>query len=224
MDPVRVLLVDDQELFADGLRAILESHPRLRVVGYARDGRDAVERALALKPDVILMDIKMPHMDGVQATAEIKRLRPEFRIVFLTTFDEDEYVFAGMKAGASGYVLKDSPAADMLRAVEVAARGGVYLSPLVAARVVAEFVRVSGHDVAAATQEPAEEVPAEGHLTDREIEVLRLLAGGKSNREIAHALYIAEGTVKNHVSNIYRKLDARDRTQALLLAQQHRLV
>jgi DNA-binding NarL/FixJ family response regulator len=207
--PVRVLLVDDQALFREALATLLEVRAEMEVVGEAGDGAAALEQAALLRPDVVLMDLHMPVLDGIAATRRLKAERPEVRVLALTTFDDDEDVFAALRAGAVGYLLKDVSSDRLVEAVLAAARGESVLQPSVAAKVVARFAQLP--DDAAPRPQPLV-VP----LSDRELEVLRLLADGGSNREIATALFLAEGTVKNHVTNVLAKLGARDRTQAAL--------
>jgi DNA-binding NarL/FixJ family response regulator len=207
--PVRVLLVDDQALFREALATLLEVRAEMEVVGEAGDGAAALEQAALLRPDVVLMDLHMPVLDGIAPTRRFKAERPEVRVLALTTFDDDEDVFAALRAGAVGYLLKDVSSDRLVEAVLAAARGESVLQPSVAAKVVARFAQLP--DDAAPRPQPLV-VP----LSDRELEVLRLLADGGSNREIATALFLAEGTVKNHVTNVLAKLGARDRTQAAL--------
>lgn len=203
---IRLLLADDQVLFRQGLRTILESEPDFEVVGEAGDGLEAVELARARQPDVILMDIRMPRMDGVEATGRIREAGGA-QIVILSTYDDDELVFEALRVGAAGYLLKDFPAEELVKAIRTVHHGGgVLIPPPIAAKVVAELRRSHG---ATAPREP---------LTAREEEVLGLVARGLSNREIAQTLHLSEGTVKNALSRIYAKLGARDRTQAALWA------
>lgn len=211
---IRVLLVDDQRLFREALGTLLAAQPTLVLVGEASDGEEALRLAHQHQPDVILMDVQMPVLDGVAATRRLRAELPACRVILLTVFDDDEYVLEGLRAGAVGYLLKDASSARLLEAIDAAARGEAFLQPSVAAKVVAQFASGGGIPQSSLT-EP---------LTAREIEILRLLAKGHSNREIADALVLAEGTVKNHVTNILGKLDVRDRTQAVLKAQQLRLV
>lgn len=213
MSPIRILLVDDQALFREGLRTLLSLQPDLEVVGEAGNGEEALRLAARLRPDVILMDLQMPVLDGVESTRRLRAAHPECRVIVLTTFDDDEYVFEGLRAGAIGYLLKDTPSARLLEAIRAAARGESFLQPSIAAKVVAEFSRL-------ADQAPPRPQPLADPLSEREVEVLRLLASGASNREIAAALVITEGTVKNHVTNILSKLGVSDRTQAALKARE----
>jgi DNA-binding NarL/FixJ family response regulator len=210
--PVRVLLVDDQELFREALATLLLVRPEIEVVGAARDGDDALRQVAALRPDVVLMDLHMPVLDGIAATRRLRVEQPDTRVLALTTFDDDEDVFAALRAGAVGYLLKDVSADRLVEALLAAARGESVLQPSVAARVVARFAQLPD-------DAPPRPQPLVVPLSDREREVLRLLADGASNREIAAALFLAEGTVKNHVTNVLAKLGARDRTQAALRAR-----
>ena len=212
MSAVRVLLVDDQALFREALGTLLDARPEVEVVGEAGDGNQALERAAALAPDVVLMDLHMPVLDGIAATRRLRVEQPGVRVLALTTFDDDEDVFAALRAGALGYLLKDVSSDRLVEAVLSAARGESVLQPSVAAKVVARFAQLD--DAPRSRPQPLV-VP----LSDRELDVLRLLADGRSNREIATALFLAEGTVKNHVTNVLGKLGARDRTQAALRAR-----
>jgi DNA-binding NarL/FixJ family response regulator len=222
---IRVLLVDDQALFREGLRTLLSIRPDLEVVGEAENGREAVEMAAELRPDVILMDLRMPVLNGVAATRQLQAERPECKVIVLTTFDDDEYVFDGLRAGAVGYLLKDVSSDRLVEAIRAAARGETFLEPSIAAKVVAEFTRLSGERRSGGTRPSAtEERPLVEPLSERELEILGVLAAGASNREIAQQLYITEGTVKNHVTNILGKLGVRDRTQAALKARELGLV
>jgi DNA-binding NarL/FixJ family response regulator len=212
MKRIKILLVDDQPLFREGLSTLLSVHPDFEVVGEAANGAEAITLARSLLPLVVLMDLQMPVLDGVAATRRLHEEQPNCRVIVLTTFDDDELVFDGLRAGAVGYLLKDAPSEKLAEAIRVAARGETFLQPSVAAKVVAEFARLSRKTVTTANAviEP---------LSEREIEILRLIAQGASNREIAGTLFLAEGTVKNHVTNILGKLEARDRTQAALKAK-----
>ena len=210
--PVRVLLADDQALFREALATLLEVRPEIEVVGEAADGAEALDRVAGLLPDVVLMDLHMPVLDGIAATRRLRVERPEVRVLALTTFDDDEDVFAALRAGAVGYLLKDVSSARLVEAVHAAARGESVLQPSVAAKVVARFAQLDD------TPRPRLQ-PLVVPLSDRELDVLRLLADGRSNREIAAVLFLAEGTVKNHVTSVLGKLGARDRTQAALRAR-----
>ncbi|WP_410613670.1 response regulator [Amycolatopsis sp. lyj-109] len=212
MTPVRVLLVDDQALFREALATLLATHDGIDVVGEAGNGAEALREAAELAPDVVLMDLRMPVLDGVAATRRLRAEHANVRVIALTTFDDDEDVFAALRAGAVGYLLKDVSSARLVEAVLAAARGESVLQPSVAAKVVARFAQLPE------APEPRPQ-PLVVPLSERELDVLRLLADGRSNREIAAALFLAEGTVKNHVTNVLGKLGARDRTQAALRAR-----
>jgi DNA-binding NarL/FixJ family response regulator len=211
---IRLLLVDDQALFREGLRILLSVHADLEVVGEAADGKEAVELTADLKPDVALMDLRMPVLDGVEATRLIRQEHAQTAVIVLTTFDDDEDVFEALRAGAAGYLLKDVSSEKLVEAIRAAAQGGSFLQPSVAAKVIAEFTRISSQPAKPEAQ------PLVEPLSEREMEILAIMATGATNREIAGQLYITEGTVKNHVTNILGKLDARDRTQAVVKAQQ----
>ncbi len=215
---IRVLLVDDQALFREGLHTLLSVQADLEVVGEAGNGAEAVTAVANLQPDVVLMDLRMPVLDGVAATRRIMENQPTTRVIVLTTFDNDEDVFDGLRAGAVGYLLKDVPSARLYEAIRAAARGESFLQPSIAAKVVAEFARMGTRPSAPDQSELVEP------LSERELEILQHLAAGASNREIANTLYITEGTVKNHVTNILGKLGVRDRTQAALKAKDMGLI
>jgi DNA-binding NarL/FixJ family response regulator len=212
---IRVLLADDQALVRSGFRLILEAREDVEVVGEAADGAEAVELALRLDPDVILMDVRMPTVDGVEATRRLTAAGSRARVVILTTFDLDEYVHEAIRAGASGFLLKDVQPAQLVDAVRVIAAGEALLAPTVTRRLLDRFARALPDE-----RPPA---PLEG-LTTRELEILRLLAGGLSNAEIAEQLVVTEATVKTHVSSVLRKLQLRDRVQAVVLAYDAGLV
>lgn len=214
---IRVLLVDDQALFREGLRTLLSLYPELEIAGEAGNGQEALALVQQLEPDVVLMDLRMPVLDGVAATRRLKELRPSSRVIILTTFDDDEFVFDGLRAGAVGYLLKDVSSEILVEAIRTTARGESFLQPNIAAKLVAEFARLDE------TPTPAAQALAEP-LSGRELEILALVAGGASNREIGAALFITEGTVKNHVTNILGKLGVRDRTQAALKARELGLI
>ncbi len=216
-EPTRILLVDDQKLMREGLRVLLELEPGLDVVGEAGDGEAALEAYAACQPDVVLMDIRMPGVDGVEATWRLRERWPQARVIILTTFDDDEYVFEGLRAGALGYLLKDVSGQELAEAIRTVAAGGALVEPSVARKVLAEFARL------APPARPLDEALPEP-LSEREREVLRLLALGLSNREIAERLSLAEGTVKNYVTRILQKLGVRDRTQAAVRARERGLV
>lgn len=215
MEPIRILLADDHTLFRRGIRTILDQMPDIEVVGEAAAGDEVVSTARELVPDVILMDIKMPVISGIDATRQILQENPHIGVILVTMYDDPESAFAGMRAGARGYVLKEAEPEDLRRAIEAAHRGEIMLCPIMARRVLEHF---------AANPRPEQaEVPFE-QLTERELEVLRSAAEGMSNKEIAQVLLISEKTVKNHISNIFSKLHVNDRTQAILFAVRQGLV
>jgi DNA-binding NarL/FixJ family response regulator len=211
---IRVLLVDDQALFREGLETLLSVHKDIQVVGQASNGQEALEVATNAQPDVVLMDVRMPIMDGVRATRLLKKSLPQCKVIVLTTFDDDEYIFDALRTGAVGYLLKDVASAQLVEAIRAAARGESILEPSVAAKVIAEFSRVSRLVPSAQMEQLVDP------LSERELEILAWIARGASNKEIADQLFIAEGTVKNHVTNILGKLGVRDRTQAALKARE----
>ncbi|MDT0448191.1 response regulator transcription factor [Streptomyces hesseae] len=218
MTTIRVLIADDQVMVRQGFTVLLDAEPDIEVVGQAVDGLDAVARAAELDPDVVLMDIRMPELGGIEATRRIAEA-PDSRakVLVLTTFDLDEYVYEALRAGASGFLLKDASAAELAQAVRVVAAGEALLAPNITKRLIAEFSRISG-------TAPAPSQARIGELTERETEVLSLVARGLSNAEIAGALVVAEQTVKTHVSRILLKLGLRDRTQAAVFAYDTGLV
>ncbi|WP_283136310.1 response regulator [Rhizohabitans arisaemae] len=212
---LRVLIADDQDLFRGGFGMILDAQDDIGVVGEAADGAEAVRKAVELEPDVVLMDVRMPVMDGVEATAEICR-RTSARVLVLTMYDVDEYVYDALRAGASGFLLKDAHREDLLRAVRLVHRGESLLAPSVTRRLIADVVRRG-------TSRPHLRRKL-GELTDRELDALREVARGRSNAEIAEALVVTEHTVKTHVSNVLAKLGLRDRAQAVVFAYESGLV
>ncbi len=213
---IRVVLVDDEAMVRVGLRMVLSAEPDVEVVGEAADGAQAVEAVLAGEPDVVLMDVRMPHVDGLEGARRVLAARPETKVVILTTFDEDEHVAAALRAGVSGFLLKVSPPEQLVAAVRTVAGGGGLLDPGVTLRVIESF--------AATPATPREHGRLMAELTEREREVLRLVARGLSNAEIAARLYLGEATVKTHVSRVLAKLGVRDRVQAVALAYESGLV
>lgn len=210
---IRIMLVDDQVLFREGLNTLLSVQPGFEVVGEASNGEEALRLAAQNQPDVILMDMRMPVMNGATATKRLRELRPECRVIALTTFDDDEYVFEALRAGAVGYLLKDVSSDKLFEAIRSAARGEYFLQPSITAKVVSEFARL-------VPIKKSEHEELDDPLSTRELEVLHLVATGANNKEIAETLIIAEGTVKNHLTNILSKLQARDRMQAVIKAQE----
>jgi DNA-binding NarL/FixJ family response regulator len=211
---IRVLICDDQALVRGGLRMMLEAQPDLGVVGEAGDGRQAIELASRLEPDVVLMDIRMPGVDGIEATKQILASAPDgLRVLVLTTFDEDEYVYAALRTGASGFMLKSAPPADLIRAVQLIHDGQSLLAPEVTRRLIEDYLRRS---LPATTGFP--------ELTDRETEIMLQIARGLSNAEIADELFISEATVKSHINRVFAKLHLRDRVHAVILAYERGLV
>ncbi|MEH2378536.1 MAG: response regulator transcription factor [Nostoc sp.] len=208
---IKVLLVDDQSLIRQGLKALLELEPDIEIVGEAENGEQAINLVAQLQPDVILLDIRMPIMDGVAATREIQKRFAKTKILVLTTFDDDEYVSAALQNGAMGYLLKDTPSEELAVAIRAVHKGYTQLGPGIVKKLLTQFSHPT----------PTHSLPVPSslaELTPREKEVLQLIATGASNREIAHQLYISEGTVKNHVTNILNRLNLRDRTQAAIWA------
>ena len=210
MKPIRILLADDQTLMRQGLKTLLELEPGLRVIQEVADGKAAVAKALELRPDIVLMDVQMPLLNGVEATAAICGAWPEAKVIILTTFDRDDYVFQGIRSGALGYLLKDLPAQKLFETIRRVHGGEVFIQPEIASRTLRASLCPSGDLI-----EP---------LSEREREVLVLLAQGVPNKEMADRLHLAEGTVKNHVSNILSKLQVQNRTQAADLARKRGLV
>ncbi len=216
---IRVLLVDDQSLLRMGFRLILEAEPDIEVAGEAGDGATGVSMTAALHPDVVLMDVRMPGLDGIAATAQITAAAPAAKVLILTTFDLDEYVFAGLKAGASGFLLKDAPPAELLTAIRTVAGGDAVLAPTATRRLIDQFAPL--------LPDPRRQQDRDAllsKLTEREQTVFTQLAAGRSNREIADGLHLSEGTVKIHVGRILAKLDVRDRVQAVILAYESGLI
>jgi len=235
---VRVLVVDDQQLVRDGIASLLRVQDGISVVGTATNGQEALEQARVLRPDAILMDVRMPVMNGVEATIQILREVPSCSILMLTTFDDEEYVREALRAGARGYLLKDLPAKELARAVHAVSQGVYQLDAAVIERMIDAFGRPDTAQksetskkeermtasLAKTQANAAPEALTTAGLTNREIEVLRLIATGATNREVADALVISEGTVKNHLSNIFSRLGLRDRTQAVMYARERGLL
>ena len=228
---IRVLIVDDQDIVRQGMDTILRHEPGIEVAGVAANGQEAITLAETLQPDVVLMDLKMPVMNGIQATRTLCEQFPKSRVLVLTTYDGDEWVFDAIRAGASGYLLKDAASEEIVAAIRGAVAGEVHLDPAIAGKVLAEFNRLTtSSPLRAAPRRPANGPaarsgsPAEANelllepLTERELAILQEMVQGKTNKEIAETLFLAEGTVKNYVSAIIEKLQANDRTQAAILA------
>jgi DNA-binding NarL/FixJ family response regulator len=216
VEPIRVLIADDQALLRGGFRLILDAQPDLEVVGEASDGTEALRLAEELAPDVVLMDVRMPELDGIEATRRLSEREGAPKIVMLTTFDTAEVVYDAMLAGASGFLVKDLPPEQLASGIRTVAAGDALLAPTVTRRLIEEFVRRPPPGTA--------EPPALGELTEREREVLRLVARGLSNAEIAAELVVSEATVKTHVAHVLRKLDLRDRVQAVVFAYEKGLI
>jgi two-component system, NarL family, response regulator LiaR len=210
---IRVLLCDDQDVVREGLRAILGTAPGIEVVGVAADGAEAVELAGKAKPDIVLMDLNMPGVTGIQATRIIREKFPLIKVLVLTTYDADEWLFDAIRAGASGYLLKDTPRAHLIKAIEGTLAGHTFVDPTVAGKL---FTQIADPAV-------SRDTTMANSLSQREREVLRLLARGLSNAEIANQLYLSEGTIRNYVSTLFEKLGVTDRTRAALIALRHGL-
>lgn len=211
---IRILICDDQEVVREGLRVILSSTPDLEVVGMAQDGDEALELVSQTTPDLVLMDLKMPGMNGIQATRQIRNHYPQVRVLVLTTYDADEWVFDAIRSGAAGYLLKDTPGEELIAAVKGTVEGKTHVDPAVAGKL---FTQVAQNPARPDTTMAAE-------LSDREREVLRLLARGLTNSDIARQLHLSEGTVRNYVSAVFAKLGVSDRTQAAIYAREKNLV
>jgi DNA-binding NarL/FixJ family response regulator len=212
---IRVLIADDQELVRTGFRVILNADTEIEVVSETRDGRETIDAVATVRPHVVLMDIRMPNLDGIEATRRLAAQPDSPRVLILTTFDLDEYVYEALRAGASGFLLKDAGADELIHAVHVIAAGEALLSPSITRRLIEDYAR----------RPPPREQPATlGDLTPRELEVLRLLARGLSNADIARELFLSDATVKTHVARIFSKLNLHDRAQAVVLAYESGLV
>jgi DNA-binding NarL/FixJ family response regulator len=208
---MKVIICDDQAIIRDGLELLLKLEKDVEVVGMAQDGAEVVELVNSKTPDLILMDLKMPGMNGVEATRQIRTRHPEIKVLVLTTYDDDEWVFDAIRAGASGYLLKDTPREKLIEAIQGTVAGDSFVDPAVTGKLLAQ--------VASKQEQPASIITSQ--LTDRETDVLRLIARGLSNAEIAGKLHLSEGTIRNHVSAIFAKLGLTDRTQAAVLAIRH---
>ena len=211
---IKVLICDDQEIVCEGLRRILESDDEISVLGAAHNGIEALEQIEKAKPDLVLMDLKMPDMNGVIATRKIREKHPDISILILTTFDDDEWLFDAIRSGASGYLLKDRPRGELISAIKGTVRGGSYVDPAVAGKLLNNIVQ----------NIPQRTPSVDISLSDRELEVLRLLAMGLSNADISRRLYLSEGTIRNYMSGIFSKLNVSDRTQAVVIALREGLV
>ncbi len=211
MERIKVLIADDHRVVREGLAAILKTKENIVIVGEAQDGQEAVEKARSLLPDVVLMDVSMPRMTGVEATRQLKREFPHMGIIALTMYDEQQYIFDLVRAGATGYLLKDTDSAQIVAAIRAVYRGESLIHPSVASKILAEFSLMS-------QKKGKKAAWVEHDLSEREITVLKLVAEGKTNKEIANVLDLSEKTVKNHVRNIFHKLQVYDRTQAAILA------
>ncbi|MCL5995950.1 MAG: response regulator transcription factor [Chloroflexi bacterium] len=230
MDKIRVLIADDQEIICRGLAMILDHQVDIVTVGQARDGEEAIRLARELKPDIVLMDIKMPRMNGIQATRIITNELPQTQVIILTTYDSDDWVFEGIRAGAQAYLLKDAGTDELANAIRGVHHGESQLDPAIARKVMEEFRRLSAPRASLlpmpppTTDAPSSQELVIEDLTERETEVLTLIAQGKSNKDIAAQLFLSEGTVKNYVSAIMAKLHANDRTQVVIKAVQQGIV
>ncbi len=212
-ETIHILLVDDQRLMRDGLRTLLELEPDFKVIGDAENGQEAIDSYASLSPDVILMDIRMPVIDSVDATRKLLQSDPNAKVIILTTFDDNEFIFEGLRAGALGYILKDVSGQALAEAIRTISTGGSMIEPSVARKVIAEFARLAPATSAA-------QVKLIDPLSEREVEILKLLAQGLTKKEIASRLYLAEGTIKNYVTSILQKINARDRTEAAIKAKE----
>lgn len=210
---IRVLIVDDHQVVREGLTSVLDGKGDIEVVGLAGDGSEAIEKARELSPDVVLMDISMPKMNGVEATRQIKKEKPEIGVVILTMYADEEYIFDLVRAGAAGYLLKDADSAQIAKAIRAVSKGESVIHPTIAAKILNEFSHLSGKD-----NKVQKAARSEDDLSEREITVLKLMAEGKSNKEIANELKLSDKTIKNHIHHIFQKLNVADRTKAVISA------
>lgn len=217
MDKIRIVIADDQSIIRDGLKMILEMEDDLEVIGLASNGEEAYEMSGRLNPDIVLMDIRMPVLDGVMGTRKICQAYPDVKVIILTTFNDNEYIFEALRGGAKGYLLKDVESDELANSIRTVLRGGVLIHPDVAEKM------VKGFSIPLKQEGLEKEIKNPGNLTSREIEIVKLIGYGKTNREISSELFISEGTVKNHITNILSKLHLRDRTQIALYVSQNRL-
>lgn len=206
---IRILIADDQALFREGLKTLLTTQPDFLLVGEAGNGEEALKLSVQTHPDIVLMDLRMPILDGVNATRRMSSQLPGSKVIVLTTFDDDETVFDGLRAGAVGYLLKDVSSEKLFEAIRAAAKGEYFLQPSITTKVITEFTRISHPS-------PADVTPLPEPLTARELDIIRLVATGASNKEIAEKLVIAEGTVKNHITSILGKMNVKDRMNAVI--------
>jgi DNA-binding NarL/FixJ family response regulator len=211
---IRIVVSDDQEIVCQGLTTILNNDPLIQVVGTANDGLEAIRLVEELQPDLVLMDLKMPGLNGIQATQRIRQRFPQVRVLVLTTYDDDEWLFDAIRSGAAGYLLKDTPSADLIKAIKGTVSGDTFLDPAVAGKVLNNV----------SNQKPLTQLQSHIQLSERESEILQLLARGLSNADIARELFLSEGTVRNYTSTIFSKLGVNDRTQAVITAFKHGLV
>ena len=204
----RIMICDDQEIVCVGLHKILESDPEIKVIGIARDGEEIVDLASKNAPDLVLMDLKMPVMNGIEATRKIRTAHPATKVLVLTTYDDDEWLFEAIRSGASGYLLKDTPRADLIEAIKGTINGNAYVDPSITGKLLSTLARST----------PPTQRPSDLHLSERELDVLKRIVRGQTNAEIAQGLFLSEGTVRNYASAIFEKLGVSDRTQAVVAA------
>ncbi len=217
---IRVLIADDHQVVREGLTSVLESKGDIEVVGLAADGKEALQKARELSPDVVIMDISMPNMNGVEATRQIKKESPQIGVVVLTMYGDEEYIFDLVRAGAAGYLLKDADSAQIAKAIRAVSKGESMIHPSIAAKILNEFSQLSSGK----TPKGANAAKSEDSLSEREVEVLRLMADGKSNKEIANDLDLSDKTIKNHIHHVFQKLKVTDRTKAVMTAMRMGLI